>query len=306
MRARDVSAPGNAQAGGMITSVAPRVLPIRKVVGWAAVLGTVPYLALKFAWLSGSTVGVVDDNVFGDTSITVLNWVTAAMDALVIVVAMAFTYNWGQRVPAFLVLVPIWVATGFLTPIAMMLPFSGFLVGDGPANPVLESWVQPMVYAGFGWQGVTLAIAFVFYARVRWAWVFHVERVRSRAVSVVLGDLGAALAAVAGVWWLVDGTVVDRQLGALALLASGGALVLVHGVRTRFWVPVALTWVGAGAIFAWGSWAVLNSVTQTALSSGALSVVHLAAMLGGGLIGVASLVLLSGYARATGGRTARP
>lgn len=290
----------------MTTIVAPRVFSLRRIVGWAAVVGTLPYLALKFAWLTGSTVGVIDTALFDDHSILVLNAVTAGMDLTAIVIALAFTYDWGQRLPAFLILAPIWVGTGFLVPILLLLPMSGLALGTAQEDPFLESWVQPMVYTGFGWQGLMLTIAFVLYARVRWPWVFQVERVRARRISVVLGDLGAVLAAVAGVESLIVGSMADQLIGVLALLAAVGAVVLMHGVRTRFWVPVAVAWVGAGALFAWGGWAVVNQVGRTALSGGGgVPVFQLAAMVGGGLIGIGSLILLSGHASATGGRTAR-
>jgi hypothetical protein len=166
----------------------------RLIVGWAAVLGTVPYLALKFAWLAGSTVGVVDVQAFAVPSVVALNAVTAAMDLVAVVVALAFTYPWGQRVPALLVLVPIWVGTGFLAPIVVLLPMTGVSLGAAPADPVLASWVQPVVYAGFGWQGLMLMIAFVLYARERWPWVFQVDRVGVRRLPLVLGDVGCGAA----------------------------------------------------------------------------------------------------------------
>ena len=62
----------------MTTTVTPDLT--RRVIGWAAVLGTLPYLALKAAWLAGSTIGVVDTTTFADGSVFVLNAVTAAMD----------------------------------------------------------------------------------------------------------------------------------------------------------------------------------------------------------------------------------
>lgn len=73
---------------------------VRLFVGWAAVLGTLPYLAL-------------------------------------------------------FILVPVWVGTGFLVPIAALLPAMDF----SGTQPFLESWVQPLVYGGFAWQGVMLAAA---------------------------------------------------------------------------------------------------------------------------------------------------
>jgi len=276
----------------------------RLIVGWAAVLGTLPYLALKAAWLAGSTVGVLDVPAFADPSVTALNAITAAMDLVAIVVALAFTYPWGQRVPALLVLVPIWVGTGFLAPIVFLLPMTGLSLGAAPADPVLASWVQPVVYTGFGWQGLMLMIAFVLYARVRWPWVFRVDRVGVRVLPVVLGDLGAALGAVAGVLLLWGGSAADVVQGLMAVLAAGGVVVLVHGVRCRFWAPVVVTWLGAGSMFSWGMWGLLNNLTGTALSNGEVPPVTVAAAAAGLLIGLGSLLSLSGSGTGRAGRTA--
>jgi hypothetical protein len=271
----------------------------RIVVGWAAVLGTVPYLALKFAWLAGSSVGVLDVQAFDVPSVVALNALTAAMDVVAIVVALAFTYPWGLRVPALLVLVPIWVGTGFLAPIVLLLPMAGFAAGAPPPDPVLASWVQPMVYTSFGWQGLMLMIAFVLYARVRWPWVFQVERLAVRRVPVVLGDAGAVVGVVAVVLLLTGGTAIGVVQGLMAIPAVAGVVVLVHGVRCRFWVPVVVTWLGAGALFSWGMWGLLNSMAGTALSNGELPLGIVAASVAGLLIGLGSLVLLSGYRTAT-------
>lgn len=194
---------------------------LRLVVGWAAVLGTLPYLALKAAWLAGSTIGVADPAVFRDGSVFVLNAVTAGMDLVAIVVALAFTYSWGQRIPGLVVLVPVWVGTGFLIPIAVLLPTMDF----SGSQSFLEPWVQPLVYGGFAWQGVMLAAAFFFYARERWGFVFRVDTGQvpaAGAVRAVAAYAGALLAAAGGIRLLTQNPVFVRT----ALLdATGGGLI---------------------------------------------------------------------------------
>lgn len=256
---------------------------LRLVVGYAAVLGTLPYLALKGAWLSGSGIGVLDRSRFEGTSMYVLNTVTAGMDLVAIVVALAFTHSWGLRVPAWLVLVPIWVGTGLLAPIALATPIAGIgsvvaAGGDDAATTTsafLEPWVQPMVYAGFAWQGVTLIVAFVLYARTRWTEVFitrtaDVVRGATHSVQVVLANGAAVLAfgvAALHLAWASGGTVglsaeavaargwtsylVEGIYALMALAAALGILALVHRRGgERLWVPLAVTWLGAGAVFA--------------------------------------------------------
>jgi hypothetical protein len=236
------------------------------------------------------------------------------MDALAIVIAFAFTFSWGQRVPAMVVLVPIWVATGFLTPIVVLLPLTGLALGESSGPDLLEPWVQPMVYAGFGWQGILLAVAFTLYARTRWPMVFQaatasVPRGRTHVTQVVMGDVGAVLAVVAGVWLLSAGTWADGVLGLLALAAAAGVVTMAHRLPGRFVAPVAVTWLGAGSMFAWGMWGLVNTVGGTVLAGDPGWVPQSAvSALGGLLIGLASLLLLSGrgWASATAGRTARP
>ncbi len=322
----------------MTTTYAPtpfaldRPSGVRMMVGYAAILGTLPYLALKAAWLSGSTIGVLDRSMLDGTSMFVLNAVTAGMDLVAIVVALAFTHSWGLRVPAWLVLVPIWVGTGLLAPIALAMPIAGVgaVVAAGGEDAAattttafLEPWVQPMVYSGFAWQGVMLIVAFVLYARTRWTEVFtartaDVVRGATHSVQVVLAGGAAVLALVVAALHLArafGGTVglsadaiaartwsahvVDGISGLMALAAAVGILALVHRRgRGRFWVPLAVTWLGAGALFAWGLWGTVNILAGSALVRGAdpqpIAHLHdLAKVLAGLVIGLTALMVLA-------------
>lgn len=55
------------------------------------------------------------------------------------------------------------------------------------------------------------------------------------------------------------------------MAAVAGIVMMVHrvGGRAPFWLPVAMTWVGAGSMFGWGLWQTINVVGQTALLRGA-------------------------------------
>jgi hypothetical protein len=269
------------------------MITVRHAIGWAAVLGTFPYLVLKAVWLAGGTVGITDPAMFDDGSVWVLNAVTAGMDVVAIVVALAFTYSWGLRVPGFFVLVPIWIGTGLLAPITVLLPTMDF----GDPQPFLEPWVQPLVYGGFAWQGVMLTIAFVFYAMERWPFVFRMDTAdapAAGAVRAVAAHVGALLAAAGGVRFLAEGTFQDIVFGVFSLGAAAGTVVMTNRIRGRFWVPVVITWVGAGATFAWGAWAAVNSLGDTFLDGGAPAWPALLGAAGGLVIGLTSLALLSG------------
>ena len=67
------------------------------------------------------------------------------------------------------------------------------------------------------------------------------------------------------------------------LSVAAGVLMMVHGIgrRVPFWLPLAMTWVGSGAMFGWGLWLMINVLGQTALLRGAesMALVHLAGLL---------------------------
>lgn len=250
---------------------------IRRAVGWAAVAGTLPYLGLKAAWLSGSRVGIADTTAFEGPSVFVLNAVTAGMDLVAIVVALLFTYSW--VVPGFLVLVPIWVGTGFLVPIAILLPGMDF----AERQSFLEPWVQPLVYGGFAFQGVMLVAAFVFYARERWGFVFRIGVPGIGTARMVTAHVGALLAAAAGVRFVADGGVL---FAVFAFAAAGAALVIAHRARGPLWVPLVVAWLGSGALFAWGAWSAVVLLGETFLADGTPAWPSLVNVAAGALVGV--------------------
>jgi hypothetical protein len=142
-----------------------------RALGWLAAAGTLPYLTLKVLWLSGSTIGVREPAFLADPTIAAANAITFTMDLLVIGLALALTQRWGDRLPAWLVLLPTWIGTGFLVPMVVaVLPGTVAEVLTGEPGPaVFERWLQPLVYGGFAWQGVFLIAAFVAYAVRRWS-----------------------------------------------------------------------------------------------------------------------------------------
>jgi hypothetical protein len=91
--------------------------------------GNLPFLALKLNWVLGGTVGMADPSVFDNTRYRVANITTLAMDLTVVLVAVAFTHPRGRRLPARLVLVPVWIASGFLTRSGSCCPSRSWLPG---------------------------------------------------------------------------------------------------------------------------------------------------------------------------------
>ncbi|MFB9907975.1 hypothetical protein [Allokutzneria oryzae] len=293
-----------------------RLRVTRLVIGCAAALCTVPYLTLKILWLTGNGVGFVDSAVVSEPSMLVLNAVTAAMDIVAIVVALAFTQSWGMRLPAWLVVFPMWVGTGLLGVIAVAQPISALggevSTGTGPVQP----WVYTVVYSGFTAQGVLLGAAFLFYARTRWAVLFVAGQAKSsgtRRLQIGLANLGSALAVGVAVVYLVRmvGLPLGMPAEALAhmnfaagvsnavygLSALAGAVGVQLVVRGRSgWTPLVLAWVGSGGLFSWGMWSMVNLLGGTVLGVGRVialdAFTEFARVLAGTLLGVLLLFVM--------------
>ncbi|MPZ81365.1 MAG: hypothetical protein GEV28_13565 [Actinophytocola sp.] len=123
-----------------------------------------------------------------------------------------------------------------------------------------------MVYAGFAWQGAMLILAFVLYARVRWAFTSRtgdVPRGATHPVQLVLANGAAVLALAVAALHLAHASgstvglaaeaaaarntsayLVEGSNGVLALLAGVGIVLMVHriGARRPFWLPLGPTW----------------------------------------------------------------
>ncbi|MFF8954234.1 hypothetical protein [Streptomyces sp. NPDC014894] len=215
------------------------------------------------------------------------NAVTLGMELVAVVVAVAFAYPWGRRLPAWAVLGPMWVGAGLLGPILLGVPLGmaiqsavgGSAVPDGDgggAGPELSGWVFGVVYGGFTVQAVTLIWAFALYARDRWPTAF-VSRAHgtpdgkpqaaTRALQLLLVRGASLVAAVAGVAQIVqalggDGSLTAAQRtfvcvgGVVALCGTAGALRLVRGRGPGRSAPaLAAAWVGTGHLLAGGVFA---------------------------------------------------
>ncbi|MGH3862331.1 hypothetical protein [Actinokineospora sp.] len=255
----------------------------RQLVGLGAVAATFPYLALKLTWIFGGTVGIVGADM---NELLVANIATVFMDLIVLVTALALTRPWGLRLPAPVVVVPMWLASGMLAPIVLLAPLLPALLGDAPSGDgaFLRPWVYAVVYGGFALQGVLLMAAFVLYTRARWP---HVSAARntdaadplasglaSVASVLALGVAAAYLSWAAGsTLWTPPGLTstpgagdsVNLAIhGLAAVLTAVGLTWLVRRVpRNRpVMVPVAMTWVGAGAMFGWACWSLVTLGTR--------------------------------------------
>lgn len=273
----------------------------RRTLRVLAVLGTLPYIVIKVAWVAGSRIGIPDGSVLLDhpTMMGVANGISVLADAMVVLLAMLLTRPWGLRVRAWLLAFPVWAAIGLLGLIMVAYPAQvvvALVTGqDGgsagpPDEPFLDAWVFPVVYGGFIIQGLNLGILFVLYARDRWA---HIWRGRLgelpatvsgpvlRSCAVAGSVLALVPAALHALWACgvtgglspdlasvhdADKAVVDAARMLFLLVAAAAVLALVlrrpAGLRTR--TVMALAWVSSGAAGCWGAYMSLVSVLPLA------------------------------------------
>ncbi len=278
-------AEGNGQPGGHQHRACLRRL--RVAAGAAAIAACLPYAALKVVWLLGGSVGSATAEgaaELHDGRHVAGNVATLAMVAVAVLLALTLTHPRGQRLPPALVLLPVWLGTGLLAPIALGLPLglvAQAIAGGSPApaDNGLHGWVYAVVYGGFLVEAVALTAAFVLYARVRWTALLELRmpepaRGKGQRLPRILAHSAAAAAvlyAVANLAWAVGGnslaappgfeTAAQRSLlVSTALLALAGAFAVlqlvghrpIRRLPDRLWVPLTLAWVGSAAGLASG------------------------------------------------------
>ncbi|MGW0477639.1 hypothetical protein [Nonomuraea sp. NPDC003214] len=277
-----------------------------------AIAAMLPYLTIKILWLTGSSLGVTDPNLMGTSTMLGMNALTFGMDAVALVLALAFTMRWGMRLPAWLVLLPLWVGTGLLSVVMLTAPLGlglegvGVFANGGPIEP----WVYLTVYAGFFGQGAGLLTAFVLYARDRWPALFSTPigygpAPATKPFQLVVGWGALLVVALLGgtriVWALGGGlsAVAAAQgvlKGGLAIAAGAALLVVVRGSGRRpFWQPLAAGWLGSGAMFGWGLYALIVMIVGGPLGveiEAAAGLVELFTTLTGLVIGMCGAFVL--------------
>jgi hypothetical protein len=274
-----------------------------------AIAAMLPYLTLKILWLTGSSLGVADPELMSDPAMTGLNAMTFGMDAVGLVLALAFSMRWGLRLPAWLVLLPLWVGTGLLSVVVVTAPVA--LAAGGAAvfsGGPIASWVYLMVYGGFVGQGCGLMAAFALYARDRWPAVFttrldHSFTSATRPFQEVVAWGALLVAGTTGVirlsWTVSEPFSAALQDGFKGLLTIAGALALLALVRRRasgpFWRPLVVAWLGSGVLFGWGLYAMILRSAGGPLGSGSGGIadfVELFGLLTGLVMGMCGAVLL--------------
>ena len=272
----------------------------RRMLRAVAVVSCLPYLSLKVAWIAGSHLGIPDGSPLLEhrTAVAVANGVTVLMDACVIVLALVLTRPWGLRLPAWLLAVPMWVATGLLTPIMTGFPvqllvsaFGGSVdATDDGGEPFLHSWVFGVVYGGFIVQGLALGALFALYARDRWGglWQGRVWELPRAVLGTAAQKTAAVAAAVlalppltAHLLWACGGTfglnddliadrtsdfhVVEAQSAVFVTVTAAAGLMLAfrRGRALPVAVPLTLAWIASAAVACWSGWQAVASLVVT-------------------------------------------
>ncbi|MCX4773377.1 hypothetical protein OG322_29905 [Streptomyces sp. NBC_01260] len=284
------------------TPLAPAPAPVTgRLRSWLrtlAIISCLPYIVLKAAWISGSRIGMPEGSSLLDhrTTMIVANGISVLMDSAVVVIALLLTQSWGRRVPAWPLVLPMWVATGLLLPIMTGYPLQllvqalgGEITGSGgSARPFLDEWVFAVVYTGFIIQGLTLGTLFALYAKDRWGHLWQ-GTLRELPASPTAPALRAAAVA-ASLVALIPGTmhllwaagstaglnealiaesnsgsrVVDAVDVLFAAAAVAGVVLLAFRRNSALplRVPLALAWGGSGAVGCWGGWMGLAALSN--------------------------------------------
>lgn len=313
-----------------------RIGRVRAVARALAIVSCVPYVGLKSAWMAGSRVGIPDGSPLldADAVLVVGNAATVLLDGCVVVLALLLTRPWGLRVPAWLLVLPMWVASGLLLPIMTAYPLQlavRLLGGDGGGgDPFLEPWVFGVVYGGFIVQGLALGTLFGLYARERWGHLWQgrlreLPRTPSSSVLRVTTVAAALLALAPGLAHLLwaAGSTAELNSGRVAVRSSdffvleavnalfvgvavAGVLLLAfrRGGRLPLRVPLALACAGSAQVACWGGWlslAVLVGAGDVAdRPTTVMVLIYAGQMLVGTLIALPAAHLLAERAAASG------
>ncbi|WP_233522021.1 hypothetical protein [Streptomyces triticagri] len=289
-------------ASGAVPAAAPDNPPplsrARRILRAVAILGCLPYLTLKTIWIAGGEIGIPPDSSLLEhrTTMALANAGTVLMDGAVIVLVLLLTRPWGLRMPAWLLAVPLWIASGLLAPIVAGYPlqmavrlFPGAPESGttGASEPFLDDWVFAVVYPGFIVQALALGGLFVLYARDRWGHLWQgrlhglprtATAPAQRITACVVAVLALLPAAVHLSWaagsraglnasraedYTRDSAVLDLVYVGFTVTAVAGVLLLAfpRGRALPVKLPLALAWVGSGALACWGGWMLMTSLT---------------------------------------------
>ncbi|MBI2245333.1 MAG: hypothetical protein HYU55_15840 [Nocardioides sp.] len=255
------------------------------VAAWVSAAACLPYLFLKVAWTLDLPVGLTDRSVLHSGGWVAGNAVMAAVQLVAVVLVLALVRPSSRRVPAWILLLPVWVGTGLLFPVvvgsALTVLTSTAAQDSGTELGGIAPWVYVLVYASFAVQGVALAVAFGCHVRARWGGLLNrpagevvalppAQQARLGRLAAPAAVLAVAVALVC-VYWAAGGSAglsdarahdtagMQAARAAGALVGAAGVLGLAGrwGRERALWLPAALTWIGSGALVVFDALTVL-------------------------------------------------
>ncbi|MCI1775847.1 MAG: hypothetical protein LKI04_17655 [Paenibacillus lautus] len=269
-------------------SQAPLWMKMRRIGGYGAAMSVLPYLLIKIAWTLGF---FMPTEQMGDASWRAINAATVVLAMIGILLALAFSMSWGERLPAWLVALPIWMGTGLLVPMLLLAPVLGpaAMTRDKEAGAA-DVWVyeQFFVMISLVGVGICLPLALAGYARTRWPEAFGTfmdyrdlpgNTLKLQQTLAKLVVAGCILLGTIKVFWAVGGTfgidparVDERDVwwhlltfstGAWSIAGAWGARVLTsdNGTR-RFLPPMATVWISSGMLFSYNLFSAIRTDSQ--------------------------------------------
>jgi uncharacterized membrane protein YjfL (UPF0719 family) len=315
-----------------------RQVRVRRTAGFAAAATMSLYLAVKVTWVLGTLAGAAPQELESNLPEWItLNTVTIAMAALGVTLGLALAQPWGMRVPASLVILFAWTASGFLvsmlpyTALSALLDAAGIRAevpsGTDAGEPVLPQWETSLISVGFAGMALGLLVAVPLYMRERWPHAFtgttgDLRRaMRPPRVLPVAALAAAGVSAVLWTYWAAGGTAGlnpdARELWNLdvRLLMATSAMWAVLGgwsawalsgpglARLPRWMPVTVGFIASGSLFSWNAWRILWVIFpvtgQAPLKTPAIAVAeHLVAMAAG--VSILALLLRACTRRSEG------
>ncbi|MDR6224400.1 hypothetical protein [Desmospora profundinema] len=263
-----------------------RLIKMRKIWGYGTAIAITPYLLIKIAWTFGL---FIPTEQMGDASWRAINAATAVLAAVGILLGMAFCKPWGERLPAWLVALPVWVGTGLLVPMLLLAPVLGpaAMTRDKEAGaPDFWAYEQIFVMVSMVGIGICLPLALVGYVKARWPEAlggptdFGELPGHTRQLQITLARLvavGCILLGVIKVFWAAGGTLGidpamldDRDIwwhllslstGVWAFAGAWGLLVLTsrRGSR-RILPPMAAAWISSGMLFSYNLFNLMSAI----------------------------------------------
>lgn len=254
-----------------------RIERMRKVWGNCAAIAVTPYLLIKIAWTWGL---FMPTEQMGDPSWRTANAITIVLAAVGILLAMAFSRPWGERLPSWSVALPVWVGTGLLVPMLLLAPLLGpaAVTRDREAGTA-EIWIYEQIFVMISLVGVAifLPLAFLGYAKARWPEALggpmdygelpgHTRQLQRLMAAIVSG--GCILLGVIKIYWAMGGTfgidpamvrfrdlwwhLLSFSTAAWAFAGAWGTMAITfrRGSR-RFFPPMAAAWISSGMLFSY-------------------------------------------------------